>query len=253
MPNIVGILGTDHCGSTLLSILLTQVPGVASVGEIHHAAKVAPGDQLSRLVCRRCGPPCEYFNASALRPYLPVHPDTVLDAMAKLFGVETVACSGKWVGNYNGFVEPRHLDGVVVWKRPEAAVASFLRSGRWHRTFEAADGLAIWKRWYTDILGWVGTGCRRHLVIPYEKLAQKPWECVIRICREFQLNAPIIKPIDEIDWHQAGGNPVAQKSRDVKLDDGWKTELDEKVLRTIRADAQARDIHERLRRCSITI
>jgi len=72
--------------------------------------------------CVRCGPSCPVFTSEFVLDLPPRH--LLYQHVARQLGVEALIVSDKMPGTYETYCEERDADGIVMFKRPEAAILS---------------------------------------------------------------------------------------------------------------------------------
>jgi hypothetical protein len=227
-PRIIGIIGRSFCGSTLLSRLMAAIDGVGAAGELHwvHDApligdvKTKAGWPVTRR-CVKCGEKCRVFSESFIAS--PPKKKDLYREVAERMGVDTLVVSDKLTGHYSQCCARNNVDGIVLFKRPEAAALSDMRNEG--QTVEQA--VAGYAGMYDGMLRWAPQYCRRLLFVNYEELAEDPWGMTEKVRKALGIpgELPEEKDYAAVEYHAVGGNPKAHKREDISVDDRWKTEL----------------------------
>jgi hypothetical protein len=241
-PRFVVILGMGHCGSTVLSGLMANVPGVFPAGETHWMVDRFKG--RSTLACTACGRKCEVFGKIDL--------DTLDDGnlygrIVEAAGCRTLVTSDKAISYVKRFVKEGEAAGIVLYKRPEAQYASALRHDLlWHPRFSQ-----VYQKWYSSILAWAAGHLSSHVVVSHERLSVEPQEQLEAICGALGLPAPR-KPFryPPEPWHNIGGNRRAWHEgvggATIEPDLRWRSELSDEDVEQISADWRCRKTWETL-------
>jgi hypothetical protein len=233
----VGIVGRDFCGSTMLLKMLSCLEGVQAGGEMHWLIDVPVGQSITTRagwpVTRRCvvhGDSCEALTPAFVdRPHAP---ETLYDDVAEAMGADILVSADKMVFHYERFVKPGQLEAIVLFKGPQAQVASDMRNER-RGFFEALD---LWVMTYQRIIEWVLSTKypSRTSFVSYERLASHPEAMLKAICTHHELPEP---PEDLVlrfesaskdkKYHCIGGSPHSHDRPSVAVDTRWKEHLKE--------------------------
>jgi len=232
-------------------------PKIASVGEIHWLVDTPPSHMFDqwgasfkqwRPKCMCCygihrhwSGPCPVFGR---QPNEMVTEGTLYEDVAKAAGCEVLITSDKMPGNFGRFVKPGDMDGIFLFKRPEASVVSDLR----HRPISFEEAVSSWLKWNRELETWCQKYCNNFVVVSYERLAYSYREHVRAICRNLSLpEFEVPKDVAAAPaWHAIGGNPGAYHRGDVFVDTRWKTELTDERVEKIRANVEIQDLYASL-------
>jgi len=259
VARIVGIVGTHYCGSTFLSRLMSfGAPRIASVGEIHWLVDVPSEMTMKtwgitewRPTCTACYifrdgdvASCEMFEHPWRKE---VTEETLYQTLAESAKCEVLFSSDKMPSIYRRFVEKDKMDGVFLFKRPEAFVASDLRHRSWIGvTFE--ESLNRWLSQNERRLSWCHDFCSSLAVMSYERLVAAYQEQTHTMCQRLSLPRFVVpKDVSKAtDWHGICGNGDAYRRGDVFIDRRWETELTSEQKKYIMANSMVQGLYGRL-------
>lgn len=223
----VGIIGHDHCGSTVFCRLLDSISGVESGGELHWLLdaplqgkiEMRAGWPTSRS-CAVHGEKCAVFTADFVAGL--ADPRTLYAIVRERLGAEILVSTDKYPGYYERYVPPGEMLGVVLFKHPYAAVTSDVLTN--YRGFGAA--LDSWAADYEAIVTWAPRFCREVIWQSYEAFACAPAATLERMAaalgREAQGGAGELA----MDYHFIGGNAPARARSQIVVDERWRAFLD---------------------------
>lgn len=237
-PKYIVVLGSSYCGSTLFARLATLIPNAKSVGELHWVV-----DDRYDWDCRRC-----YNEGRACpvdwRAFRPGPQSELYQRTREHFGVETLITTDKIPGVVERLADPAEVYALVLWKRPEAMVASYRR----HK--EGEDSFVYH---YPRILKWAKQKCASVKALRYEDLARNPSGTMATLCQECGLDPFPSGSIDygAIDYHVMGGNLEAHTRDSVEVDLRWQTELTLEEQDRIVNDPEVRSIVSDLLKLSV--
>jgi len=249
MSSILGIIGYNFCGSTLLSRLLGSLQGVEPCGEVHWAFDPNAANEIIsaagwpiRRTCVTCGPTCPVFNEKFAKTRFDKR--SYYDIIAKKLDCEVLVVSDKLPQHYKRFRKPGSMDGIVLYKSPQAAAWSDIKNER--RSIR--ESLERWTRLYEEILRWAPSFCNKLMFLSYDEMSRNPIETLRRIHSHFVLSGSIDPhvDIDAISYHFVGGNPGGHQKKGIKQDVSSKTGLDENMKYVIGQNLKATKTFERL-------
>lgn len=216
LRQIVGIIGRDHCGSTMLARLLASVPGCGAPGELHHLVDVPPKHDGKQVTCWKCGPSCSIFDGKRPDIYNGLNDENLYSRVAAAMGCEILVSTDKWVHHYRRFVKPKQMDGIVLYKEPGAQLVSDLGH---YSHLSVEESLNLWVVLNGQILDWAPEFCNRCLVVSYHRLVSDVQRGVATICDALGIDAPVTPFRMESAYHHIYGNPAAHEMTDVVPDE----------------------------------
>jgi hypothetical protein len=223
----MGIIGHDHCGSTVLCRLLATIPGVESGGELHWLLDAPPQGTVAMRagwpVSRSCavhGEECAVFTADFVAGL--VDPSTLYAIARERLAAEILVSTDKYPGHFERHVPPGEMLGVVLFKHPYAAVTSDVLTN--HRGFGAA--LDSWATDYEAIVTWAPRFCHQVIWQSYEVFACAPAATLERIAAALGREVPGGAGGLATDYHFIGGNAPARARSHIAVDERWRTFLD---------------------------
>lgn len=131
MTKLVGILGSNYCGSTVMDMVMNTHPDMVGVGELNLVTEGSfnPKNAVSKIGCEIC-----YYsdNTCPILPKegFPYQMATVHREIAERAGVGWVVDSSKAARIYRKYEKAKSADGywyLVLIKTPEAAAASYVK------------------------------------------------------------------------------------------------------------------------------
>lgn len=218
-PRHVAILGVSYCGSTLLSLVLGALPGVANIGESHWLLEPRPGKARAshRLTadgfeqCLWCGTACPVVTGD-LRRRLADQPHAFYQILADAHAADIIVSADK---NYPHVIrrDPAlHNDAVIAFRHP-------LRNWRSHaRRSDNADEAARlrylenWAIAYTNFLdNFPNSGTE--IVIDFDHFLTSPEKALRRLCLALDLpfSADALR-YWSVRQHCVGGNREVRES-----------------------------------------
>lgn len=230
----IGIIGHDHCGSTVVSRLLGEVDGIECGGELHWLIDApARGELPMRAgwkVSRQCavhGESCSIFTRDFIERDFPN--SDLYEAVKSRAGARTLVSSDKYPENFEKYVAPGSMLGVVMFKHPYSAVTSDVLTNR--RSFQ--ESIDLWSSDYGQILRWASGFCREVIWKQYEDFACNPIDLLEQVCRATGNTSPGTIGQLAHDYHFIGGNAPARSGVIIRVDDRWKRFLDKEMLAAI--------------------
>jgi hypothetical protein len=148
------------------------------------------------------------------------HYDMLYGEVAQRLRVTTLVVADKVPIHYKRCASPG-MGGVVLFKRPEAAVLSDMRN----EGQELQQAIVGWCRMYEEYSAWAEIFCGTAVYLAYEDLAARPLETMKNLTAALKLPSPEVIDLSSIKYHAIGGNPKAHQRTDITLDERWRTEL----------------------------
>lgn len=227
MTKLVGILGANYCGSTVMDMVMNTHPDMVGVGELNLVTEGSfnPKNAVSKIGCEIChysGNTCPILPKEGF----PYQMATVHREIAERAGVDWVVDSSKAARIYRKYEKAKSADGYwyfVLIKTPEAAAASYVKHytpphPEWAPDFKGSPtGDEIAKTWcnhYKQILDFVKG--RQHIVIKYEEFAEDPKSTLTRVSEFLGVqDAFDISGYGDVKYghHRIAGNYAAKTSR----------------------------------------
>lgn len=224
---IVGVLGRDFCGSTMLCRLLACLEGVASGGELHWLVDAAPGRNAYtksgfkvQPQCTVHGEDCSIYTRQFIRRAWA--PAELYQKCIKRSGASWLVVTDKSVRNYSRFVSEPIL-AIVLYKTPQGQYDSDRR----HERRPVENSVMSWAKEYSNILDWVGSSglVSKKVVAPYDYVARYPEKALAVITKTLGLPPPpgdvleqFGKPLDIDGFHCVGGNRKAMQRHTITRD-----------------------------------
>ena len=235
---ILYILSLPHSGSTLLDLLLSGHPEIATVGE---AKNLSAGKVFrTRCCCRQLLPECSAWRRvgemlqerHALRfrdldlqsrddATFEAHNLALFTAVRTLTGCRTIVDSSKDVDRLRRLLDTGRFDIQVIHltRGPYGMVHSHLRKNR--HWFAATRDYALGVRRARNLLQDID-----HARIRYEDLAVEP----ARVLSVLMAGLGLEFMPRQLDWsgrerHDAGGNRMRRRPAEIRLDTHWKQGL----------------------------
>lgn len=195
---IIGIVGSSYCGSTLMSVILDGIPGVAAVGETHC---IIDRDMSKMHNCRTCGNYCYYLTDDFFEE---LRRDRAKwwEKFQKQFSVEHIVASEKWFSLYDTLGLPDVV--LLLWRNPASWACSWIMHSRKKvrdvtlselkpsdREVESAVG--TWVNFYLNALGWVKDRCGRGsgirpISLCFDRFLDHPNSVLLDLCHSIGLH-----------------------------------------------------------------
>jgi len=242
--DVIGVLGGDYCGSTVLARMLCLLPHVAPIGEVHWLVDVRflDGYETTKAgwkvkpQCVLCGPGCKILTDGIVRkcrsngrPY---------DIVGAALQCDHLVVTDKRIDIFQRFIGWNKMLGIVLFKDPKRAVASLIKNE--DRRLDEAIG--VYKKTHEDIIHRGHTFCKDIIYVSYETLASNPTKTLARIAMKLSLPPLRGKAVlPSGGYHFVGGNPSAHKTSEIALDNSWESRLtpDEKFYIDSKKDVSA--------------
>lgn len=249
---VIYVAGVGHSGSTLLDLMLSSHPAVASVGEATCLA-IRPDTRCA------CGAPgrdaCAFWQKVELRvqestgrrlgaldllaatPDFAVHNRALFAAVAGVAGAQFVVDSSKSPERLAALLatEGLRVQPVHLLRDPAAVAHSQRRKGR-----SALRSAWHWRRSHGAVRRLLRA--RPHVELHYDALVSHPSSALARVLSPLGLS---VHP-EQLDWadrerHNLGGNRVRwSRSSELQADDEWRRALPWPTRAALRLLAGAR-------------
>ena len=187
-----GIIGTNYCGSTMLSYIMGSSPDVFSTGELTH------GNERLRCGNWHPGEECPFwtndFKKLVIRKKRRKNM-IIRDRALGIFGCKVILNPDKVTGFYkNSIKNGDRVDFIIIlFKKPHAFAYSFLehqknRYGlKFHKNRRRASlvksACSTYYSEYSSGLNFVRENKIPHIVVSYEDLASNPTKTARAICK----------------------------------------------------------------------
>ena len=257
---VIGIVGLDYCGSTVISNVLSGLPGAVNVGESHWIVDRGIG-------CKECGTKaCPVFTNRLLSRLR--NEDTSSgqwwEIISEETGSEIIISSDKLPKHYDRFGTPNFL--LFVHKDPRANIYSWCKrkfpsrneSKSLFTTEEINSGIEWWKKVTKDIVEWLEVQICQIAVISLDDFARNPREMVRGISTWI---ASDFDPASIEFWrrelHYIGGNhsvkrmdPSRHFFNRIDIDERWKKRISEEDSTRIVESTEINSLLERAKQTS---
>ena len=219
----IAIVGTDFCGSTLLSRLLWLCPGVAAIGEVH--AYLRKGAKKYMGCCDICGRACGLLD---------IGKKTTARSLYKMVAewfectkYTTMIVSDKEPRIYELTLASWIAEPLILFREPWAYGSSEEKRGR--RSF--AGGILQWTQTYSRAL----EAYPDATVVSFESLLRGlPGSLgILAEALGLPAPAPLPKNLDAIEWHHVGGSNSGRKSTEIDLQKALVAQRDVPVATTL--------------------
>ena len=211
----LGIIGLDYCGSTLISNVLSGLPGVYNAGESHWI--------LDRnLGCRECHrSPCPVFSENLLHRLrsMDLQKMNWWEEIGLQVGAEMVVSSDKLPRHFERFGVPDYL--LYLHKAPESNIVSWCK-----RKFNSHDnlqnrftteqinkGIDWWSRVSKDNLEWLSNQKSSLSELSLEEFSENPKSSLRVICSWLGIEyEPSAIEFWNRELHYIGGNHSVKRT-----------------------------------------
>ena len=256
----LGILGLDYCGSTVVSNVLSGLPGVVNVGESHWI--------LDReLGCRECGSgACPVFSKKLLSRLRKedIGDGAWWDIISQETGFDIIISSDKLPRHYERFGIPDKI--LFLYKDPRANIYSwckrkFPEAVEESRNFSESEikaGIGWWLTVTNRIVNWIEAQSSSIAAISLEDFTKNPSNMVRGISRwlgtEFD---PSAIEFWNRELHYIGGNHSVKRLDNTRhfynkitMDNRWKDHIDSSASEDITSNPGIKDLLARALSCS---
>ncbi len=257
---VLGIVGLDYCGSTVLSNVLSGLPGAINVGESHWIIDREIG-------CKECGAkPCPVFTNRLL--YRLRNEEINLGRWWDIISMETgsdlIISSDKLPKHYDKFGTPDFL--LFVHKDPRANIYSWCKRKFPNSddpeapftTEEIKSGIEWWKTVTQDIVEWLEKQSCEIAAISLEDFARNPREMIRGISTWL---ASDFDPSSVEYWrrelHYIGGNHSVKRMKPdrhfynkISVDERWRGRISDSDSSMIMKSAEIYSLLERAKKTS---
>lgn len=217
---IVGIVGASYCGSTLASVVLDGLPGVAAVGETHC---VLDKDMSRVNNCRACGNECRYLT-DAFFASLRDDKSNWWEKFQEQYGSEHIVASEKWYAIYDWLGLPDVV--LLVWRDPASWCCSWLMHEKMAKcdditlnelkpsNDDVMNAAQIWAKFHVSALAWAEN--KRIFVNAFnmDKFLESPSSELKRLCHklDFEYSDDALNYADKPHHHICGNGCVTVAS-----------------------------------------
>ena len=236
----MGIVGLDYCGSTLVSNVLSTLPGVLNVGESHWIKD-------RNLGCREChNRTCPVFTSSMLRELreADLSKQSWWEIISKHSDADLILSSDKLPKHYELFGVPDYL--LLLYKDPKANIVSWCKrkfnhspeSSKIFSEGEVDIGIKWWTKMTRQLTDWLGHQNREISILSLEDFAKDPKGSTLSLCGwiGIEFDHTSINYWDR-DLHYIGGNhsvkrldPNRHFYRRITVDERWRNHLSEQSI-----------------------
>ena len=257
---VLGILGLDYCGSTMLSNVLSGLPGVVNVGESHWI--------LDRgLGCKECGnSECGIFSTKLISRLTSedIHGGRWWDIILQETGQEIVVSSDKLPKHYDRFGTPDKL--LFLYKDPCANIYSWckrkfpiaIEEGRKFNQEEVLAGISWWLVVTDRIITWLEGKNAEVACVNLEDFVNNSHEMTKGIAQWIGADFdPMAIKFWKRELHYIGGNHSVKRLKSnryfykkITKDLRWKENLSESDIALIVDNEKIRDLIQRANECS---
>jgi hypothetical protein len=242
------VFGPSFCGSTVFSGAMQNIPDLCCIGEAHWVID-SHAKYSDYAQCSIHGFDCDFVKPIVMNP----PPEAQLyDYILKKSGKKHLLTTDKSNMFVQRFCKPKTMMGIVLFKSPEAMVAS----GRRHPVgWENQHGsiMNLYHKFYDHTLSYVQSSCTKWCAVESEIFARNPADEVRAVADYFGLDQPKSFQFPHPDWHNIGGNPAYKNKHfnyKIKPDLRWKNELSDQDKEKVRQHKESRQMWRRLQhRC----
>jgi len=231
----LGIVGLDYCGSTVVSNVISSLPGVINVGESHWI--------LDRgLGCREChNNPCPVFTRTMLEELraADLSKETWWEVISRFTDAELIVSTDKLPKHYDHFGVPDNL--LFLYKEPKSNIASWCKrkfplqatDGSTFTSDQVDAGVSWWIRISLSILDWLRLQEREISTMSLEQFSSDPKGMTSSLCGWLGIEFdPSSIDFWNRDLHYIGGNHSVKRMNPdrhfyqrIVVDDRWRKSL----------------------------
>lgn len=257
----LGIVGLDYCGSTLVSNVLSSIPGVLNVGESHWIID-------RNLGCREChSKPCPIFTENMLYDLrkCDFSKENWWDIIFRHTDANLIVSTDKLPKHYDLFGVTDNI--LFLYKDPKSNIVSWCKrkfhgSDKLNPQFfsetEVETGIRWWLEITKKIIDWLEVQRAEISTLSLEDFAEDPRGVTRALCgwlgMEFD---PAAVDFWERDLHYIGGNHSVKRLssdkhfyRRIVVDDRWKNHLSDISMKRINEDKEISSLVRKIERIS---
>ncbi len=252
----MGIVGLDYCGSTLISNVMSGLPGVINAGESHWIID-------RNLGCREChSKPCPVFDGLLLGELrsLDLETESWWGRIGQHTGAELIISSDKLPRHYDRFGCPDYL--LYLHKSPESNIISWCKrkfriDGEIPDQF-SSEQILSGMRWWIEIstanMEWLSTQDSDISEMSLESFSSNPKSMLKSICGwlGIEYDHTAIEFWNR-ELHYIGGNHSVKRTdpgnhfyKRVVKDNRWESLISEGDLRAIMDNSEIQSINKRI-------
>ena len=250
---ILGILGLDYSGSTMVTNVLSGISNSASIGESHWILD-------KNLGCKECfNKPCPIFTKDMLARLRRKELDDGewWEIIAEYTKSDIIISSDKSPRIYERFGVPDYL--LFLYKDPKANINSWCRrqfkdtinTSGYYSEDQINKGIAWWKKNTISIFDWLNDNISKNIaVLNLEDFCVNPYEGLAEISG--WLGAEYDHTTVQFwtkDLHYIGGNHSVKRLsnekffyKSIKIDDRWKDKISPQCQSVIDEDEEIKEI-----------
>ena len=232
----LGIVGLDYCGSTLVSNILSSLPGVLNVGESHWIIDRGLG-------CREChNKPCPIFTIPMLEDLksCDFSRENWWTVISRHTDADLIISTDKLPKHFDSFGVPDNL--LFLHKNPKSNIVSWCKrkfpktsidDSMIFSSTELDEGINWWLEISNRILNWLEKQDREISILSLEDFSQDPRGMTMSLCGWLGIEFdPTSINFWDRELHYIGGNhsvkrlsPDRHFYRRIAVDERWKDHL----------------------------
>ena len=252
----LGIVGLDYCGSTLVSNVLSSMPGVLNVGESHWIIDRGLG-------CREChNKPCPVFTTQMLEDLksCDLSRESWWDVISRHTDSDLIISTDKLPKHFDLFGVPDNL--LFLHKNPKSNIVSWCKrkfpkppnESQIFSSNEVEEGINWWLEISIQILNWMDNQEREISTLSLEDFSQDPKGMAMALCGWLGIEFdPTSINFWDRELHYIGGNhsvkrlsPDRHFYRRITVDERWKEHLSDFEAKRIEDHVEISLILERI-------
>jgi hypothetical protein len=209
----IAILGSSYCGSTLLSLVLGALPGVANVGESHWLLEPRPAGtpdafNLTRdgyEQCLFCGGNCPVIDDDLRRRLAGPEAD-FYGTLAAAYGTRIIVTSDKAYHHVLRLDPALCHDAIIVFRHPMSNWESHVNHTNKSSREEQKNYFEKWSIMYTSFIDTDPNGGKK-IFVDFDCFISDPGAVALRLCRVLGLPyMPKVLSYWRHPQHCIGGN-----------------------------------------------
>jgi hypothetical protein len=263
--NVLGIIGLDYSGSTLLTNVLSGLPNTINSGESHWIID-------RNLGCKECGnQPCPIYTQEMLKQLRELSIPTTewWNVIAMHSDSKFVISSDKRPRHYDRFGHPNHV--ILLIKDPRANITSWCSRKFKDTTLEdefftneqVEKGLVWWYKLHKEAIDWIEEYEIPTTVLFLEDFVANQEERLSDIAEIFSITLNDKQKSNALRFwerrlHYIGGNHSVKRLnkeryfyKSIKIDERWKTRLSEYSQEEILVDRRISIVKDRIKQFRI--
>ncbi|MBJ62745.1 MAG: hypothetical protein CMB57_05760 [Euryarchaeota archaeon] len=262
---VLGIIGLDYSGSTLLTNILSGLPDTVNTGESHWIID-------RNLGCKECGnQPCPIYTQEMMNELRELSIPTTewWNVIASHSNSKLIISSDKRPRHYDRLGHPNHV--ILLIKDPRANITSWCsrkfndakREDEFFTNEQVERGLVWWYKLHKEAIDWLEENEIPTTVLFLEDFVSNQRERLSSIAEIFSMSLNDEQKTNALQFwerqlHYIGGNHSVKRLdknryfyKSIKIDERWKNRLSDESQHEILVDRRVSIVNKRIQQFRI--